>query len=66
MRKKLKLFRVARGFTQSEMAEKIGCSRSTYAAIENGEREGRLTLWKRLQTAFDVPDIQLMELMKNE
>lgn len=66
MRKNLKVFRVQQLMTQAEFAHKLGCSRATYSAIENGMREGRKTFWKKLQTAFDVPDENMWALQKDE
>lgn len=36
--KKLKALRVAKGFNQTQFAQKIGLSRSHYSHVENGER----------------------------
>ena len=61
-RTNLKLFRVAQKMTQAEFAEKIGCNRGTYAAIEKGSRNGRTGFWLKLQKVFPSADIG--ELMK--
>lgn len=66
MRINLKVFRVQHNLTQDEIAEKIGCTRATYSAIENGIRDGRKTFWKALQHAFQIPDAQMWTLQKNE
>lgn len=67
MRKKLRDFRYHNGdLTQAEMAEKIGCTRATYSAIESGTRDGRKTFWKDLQNAFDIPDAEMWALQQNE
>lgn len=66
MRKNLKVFRVQNDLTQAEIAEKIGCTRATYSAIENGVREGRKTFWNDLQKALNVPDTEMWALQKNE
>ena len=66
MRKNLKLFRTNKFLSQQEIADKIGVTRSTYANIENGVREGRKTFWKLLQAAFDIPDEEMYGLMKND
>ena len=66
MRTNLKVFRVKQNMTQDETAAKIGCSRSCYASIENGDREGRGTFWRDLQKAFDIPDSEMWALKKNE
>lgn len=66
MRKNLKLFRTNRFLSQQEIADKMGVTRGTYAAIENGSREGRKTFWAQLQEAFDIPDAEMYGLMKND
>lgn len=66
MRTNLKIFRIRQKLSQAEMAEKIGCRRSTYSAIEQGTRNGRLSFWDALKTAFDLPDTEIGGLMKND
>ena len=66
MRTNLKIFRIKQHLSQTEISEKIGCSRATYAAIESGARCGRQTFWKDLQKAFRLPDAEMWELMKND
>ena len=61
-RTNLKIFRVSLKLTQEEIAKKIGCNRGTYAAIENGSRNGRADFWLSLQKAF--PTANIGELMK--
>ena len=66
MRKNLKIFRVQNDLSQEEIAEKIGCTRATYSAIENGTRDGRRTFWMKLQQAFNVSDEEMWALVKND
>lgn len=66
MRTNLKIFRIRNHLSQSEISDRIGCSRATYAAIENGARCGRQTFWNDLQTAFHLPDSAMWDLMKND
>lgn len=66
MRTNLKLFRVKKGLSQDEFAERIGYSRATYSAIESGKRDGRLTFWNDLQHAFSIPDAAMWALMQND
>ena len=62
----LKLLRVKEGLTQQQMAEKIGCDRSTYIAVENGQRKGGVNFWFKFQAAFPSADIRgLMKIDKN-
>lgn len=66
MRTNLKVFRVKHNLTQDAMAEKIGCQRSTYSAIEKGVRNGKTGFWQGLQEAFEIPDSEVWLLTKNE
>lgn len=66
MRINLKVFRIKQHMTQKEISARLGYSRATYAAIENGVRNGRYYFWADLQAAFDVTDAEMWELMKNE
>lgn len=66
MRTNLKLLRVKHGLTQKEMAERIGCTRVTYAVIETGTRNGRRDFWESVQNAFGVPDAEMWLLQKQD
>lgn len=60
----LYMFRHGKRLSQSEIAEKIGCNRETYASIERGARNGSMTFWNKLQTAFNIPDAEIGGLMR--
>lgn len=62
LRMNLKLFRIRRNFSQAAFADKIGCNRGTYLAIENGTRNGRASFWRKLKEAF--PEANIEELKK--
>lgn len=66
MRTNLKILRVKKNLTIREMAEKIGCKTSTYAAIEKGIRNGKQEFWLALQKTFDIPDAEIWALMHKE
>lgn len=66
MRNGLYLYRHRMRLSQQAMADKIGCNRATYAAIETGKRNGRVTFWNDLQEAFDIPDADIGGLMRND
>lgn len=66
MRTNLKILRVKNNLTQEEMANRIGCTRTTYSSIEKGERNGRQSFWVNLQKAFDIPDNELWGYIKND
>lgn len=63
MRTNLKVLRVRLNLTQDEMADKIGCARATYAAIEAGKREGRKEFWISLQKTYNIPNEKMWELI---
>lgn len=65
-RTNLKVFRVKQHMSQEEMAAKIDFQRSTYSAIESGKRNGRRAFWIELQKAFNIPEADMWELMKND
>ena len=62
-RLKLKQLRVSLDLSQEQMAETLGISRSMYAAIENGQRYGRLPFWKNLEVTHNVPSHEVYEMM---
>lgn len=66
VRKNLKLFRIKTELSQAQMSEKLGCSRATYNAIENGIRCGNMSFWHKLQDVFKLPDSEMWGLMQNE
>ncbi len=50
----MKVFREYRGYTQSELADKVKMSQPTIAALENGKKEGSIKTLKKLALALDV------------
>lgn len=66
MRSGLYMYRHRKRLSQQAMADRIGCNRATYAAIEAGKRNGRVAFWNALQTAFDIPDAEIGGLMRIE
>lgn len=65
-RLKLKIFRIEHDLTQSDMANKIGCSRDAYSSIEGGGRNPSYDFMENLQKAFDVPAEQMWGLLERE
>ncbi len=66
MRLTMKLFRVERKLSQVDFAKKIGCSSNHYAKFERGEVDGSVKFIKAIQTTFDIPNADIMELIENE
>lgn len=62
MRTTLKVFRIIRKLSQSEMAERLGYERAYYGHVERGYQQGSPAFWGRLQQAFDLSDKELQEL----
>lgn len=50
----LKLWRKHRGFTLQELGKTVGVSQSFLSEIENGNRRGAPSLWRRLAEALNV------------
>lgn len=63
MREYLKRLREARGFSQQEMANKIGISKQYYSLIENGERQRKMdiTLVSAIASICCIPVEQIIE-----
>lgn len=65
-RKNLKIFRVEHDLTQFDMAQRIGCSRDAYSAIESGSRDPSYDFMKKLKAAFGVPAESMWALLESE
>lgn len=60
----LRVFRAKQNMTQEEFCKKIGAGRSYYCLIEQGKRKATQDFWHKLQTAFNIPDAEMWQLMK--
>lgn len=63
-REKLKNLRKKHNLTQQQMAQRLGRSRSSYIAIENGIRDAHPCFWEKLQSEFNIPDSEMYSLQK--
>lgn len=54
MRDNLKYYRKLNGFTQQEMADKLGISKSYYNEIERGVSNGTVIIFKQIAKIFDI------------
>lgn len=63
-RLQLKALRIKLGLTQQEMADRLGRSRASYIAIENGVRNPHAGFWEKLQQEFNIPDEKMYCLQK--
>ena len=61
MRKNLKAARKAHGWTQQELADKLGISLRYYRFIESGERDGDFAIWDALEDIFAIHQRVLRE-----
>lgn len=62
MKTHLRKLRTARGWTQAELAERLGVSRNSVNAIETGRYEPSLTLALRIARLFRLPVEDIFEL----
>lgn len=61
MRENLKKARKAAGFTQQQMADRLGIHERYYKALESGERLGGISLWDGLEDILGVNQRVLRE-----
>lgn len=59
----LKILRVRHGLTQEEMALKLTMSRQAYAKIENGQGNGNITFWSKVQRVFNISSEEMWDLI---
>lgn len=64
MRENLRLFREGIGFTQEQMASKLGYARGYYCAVEQGVKNGSINFWRDLQIKFQIKDNDMWVLTK--
>ncbi len=64
--KSLKIIRVRYGLTQEEMARKLTMSRQAYAKIENGQGDGNITFWSKVQRTFNISSEEMWDLINDE
>lgn len=62
MRTKLKLLRVAKNWSQKDVAEKIGISLSSYNLIESGKRFGSNRTWEKIKELYNLSDQEMWEI----
>ena len=61
MSKILKNARVNKGFTQKQLAERLGIGTRMYQYLEAGDFNGSIKIWDKLEDLFKVPQRQLRE-----
>jgi DNA-binding XRE family transcriptional regulator len=50
----LRVFREYRGYTQVQLAEKIGLTQTSIADLEKGKSKGSIDTWKELSSVLNV------------
>ena len=65
-RHNLYMFRCDKKLTQAEISKMCGVSRSSYANIEQGRRDGTMKFWDKFQEVFNISDSDLRKLRKRE
>lgn len=64
MRTELKILRIKHNLTQTDIAQKLGISRSTYNLVEQGKRNGSKKFWLAVQNLFELGDAEVWKLQK--
>jgi transcriptional regulator with XRE-family HTH domain len=59
---KLRVMRLCKGWTQEELADRLGWALNTYAKIERGESDVKLDKWKQIAEAIGVDVSELLSL----
>ena len=50
----LRVYREFRGFTQVQVAQKVGLTQATIAELEKGKQKGSIDTWKALASTLNV------------
>ena len=64
--KRLKIVRVTFGLTQEQMAERLDMSRQAYAKIENGQAQGNIKFWAKVQKEFNISSEEMWGLINDD
>ncbi len=59
MRNILRQARIDAGQLQRQTAEAVGISERYYRSLEAGSREGKCTVWDKLEELFKIPQKEL-------
>lgn len=62
----IRLLRTARGISQKELAETVGCSNNYLSLVERGRRTPSIRFVDQIGTALDVPTSQLFALADDD
>lgn len=66
MRTKLKVLRVKQGWTQKDVADKIGITAPNYNLIETGKRFGRASTWSKIKELYHLKDSEMYSIQNEK
>lgn len=66
MRTDLKVLRIKNGWSQREIAEKLGISTGSYSLIENGKRFGSPKTWEKIKEIYNLENREMWEIQHQE
>ena len=58
-------YRILRGFTQEELAEKVDISWRQLQRIEKNDQETSVSTLKKLVKALEIPDKEILKYIKS-
>ena len=58
-RSRLKDLRAISGLSQVEAAKRLGMTQANYNYLENGDRNGTIATWARIQRLYRIPDCDM-------
>lgn len=64
--KRLALYRKAAGFTQAELAFRVGVRRLQICRLEAGQTNGSVSLWMRIQEVLGLSPSEIVDAMRNK
>ena len=60
----IKQYRLAKKLSQEELAEEIGISWRQLQRLEHNEENTRISTFKRIVKALDIPDNEIIDFIK--
>ena len=60
----IKKYRLAKKLSQEELAEEIGISWRQLQRLEHNEEKTRISTFKRIVKALDIPDNEIIDFIK--
>ena len=66
MRTELKVLRIKKQLTQTQLASKLGTTVANYCLIEKGTRNGSKDFWNKIQKFYILKDGEVCKLYNNK